>query len=311
VSSLAAAPTALALDAAGNIHVTGSAGADFPTTPGVVQPGNQGGTDAFLLKLSADGSRALYATLLGGSSQEQGRGTAVDTAGQVYPTGDTASSNFPVTSGAAQTRLQSVNFPVTAGAFQTRYEGSPNQEPDPAGDAFAAKFGPQGALVWSTYLGGKARDAAAATTLDAAGNTYIAGRPSRPIFPRQPGRSPIVTLRGVRLSSQLDPRARVCSVPPASRVSTPIRPTPGARWDFRGACRRYVVTGFFSHSGAAQKTYGGGDADAFAVRLDLASPRGLEVACALHAASFHRATRDSFPTARLHLVRSSAFSALR
>lgn len=97
----------LSLDAQDNPVVAGRAiGEDFETTPGVVQTQARGGDDAFLLKLRSDGTGAIFSTRLGGSSgedQEVAMGVRVASDGSVYAAGNTPSSDFPVTSGAAQT----------------------------------------------------------------------------------------------------------------------------------------------------------------------------------------------------------------
>jgi len=98
----------LSLDSQDNPVVAGRAiGDDFETTPGVVQTQARGGDDAFLLKLRSDGTAAIFSTRLGGSSsedQEVAMGVRVDPSdGSVYAAGNTPSSDFPVTSGAAQT----------------------------------------------------------------------------------------------------------------------------------------------------------------------------------------------------------------
>jgi len=84
-----------AVDAAGNVFVTGVAtSADFPlanalqTTPG-------GGLDAFVTKLNATGSAIIFSSYLGGSSDDQGAGIALDRGGNAYLTGSTLSGNFP------------------------------------------------------------------------------------------------------------------------------------------------------------------------------------------------------------------------
>ena len=59
--------------------------------------------DAFVTKLDATGSRLVFSTYLGGSDDDVGSGIAVDAAGSAYVTGDTTSTNFPTTAGAAQT----------------------------------------------------------------------------------------------------------------------------------------------------------------------------------------------------------------
>jgi hypothetical protein len=52
--------------------------------------------EAFIVKLSADGSILIYSTYLGGSGGDEGHGIAVDEAGQAYVTGSTISFNFPL-----------------------------------------------------------------------------------------------------------------------------------------------------------------------------------------------------------------------
>jgi hypothetical protein len=56
-----------------------------------------GNRDAFVTKLNATGSALLYSTYLGGSLIDRGFGIAVDSAGNAYVAGTTASTNFPVT----------------------------------------------------------------------------------------------------------------------------------------------------------------------------------------------------------------------
>ena len=56
-----------------------------------------------MVKLNPAGSGLAYATFLGGSSNDDGYGIAVDGAGSAYVTGDTSSSDFPTTPGAFDT----------------------------------------------------------------------------------------------------------------------------------------------------------------------------------------------------------------
>src|SRR5690606_38464529 len=93
--------------------------------------------DAFVAKLNPAGDTLVYLTYLGGSGEDIGDAIAVDGAGNVYITGMTESTNFP---------LQNPFQPM-AGAQGC---GSP-----PCSDAFVAKLNAAGnALVFSTYLGG-------------------------------------------------------------------------------------------------------------------------------------------------------------
>jgi len=102
----------------------------------------------------------VYATYLGGTAQDVGYGIAVDSAGDVYITGNTVSTNFP----------------ITAGDFQSTLNGVSN--------AFVAKINPEGtALVYSTYLGGSGSDAGKAIAVDSAGNAYVTGSTTSTDFP--------------------------------------------------------------------------------------------------------------------------------
>jgi hypothetical protein len=158
----------IAVDAAGNVYVTGeSRSIDFPTMAGVFQTtlgsGPLGGGDAFVTKLDPTGSALLYSTYLGGSSQDQGQGIAVDADGNAYVTGLTSSSDFP----------------TTAGAFQATSRGR---------DAFVTKLNPSGsALVYSTFLGGAASDSGQGIAVDANGNAYVAGVTTSSDFPTTVG----------------------------------------------------------------------------------------------------------------------------
>ena len=94
------------MDAAGSAYVTGGTrSTNFPTTAGAFQTTHAGGDfDAFVTKLNATGSGLVYSTYLGGSGRLiDGYGIAVDGAGSAYVTGDTLSTDFPTTAGAAQT----------------------------------------------------------------------------------------------------------------------------------------------------------------------------------------------------------------
>lgn len=140
------------VDAAGNAYVAGSTeSANFPAV-NALQPALKGTTDAFVARISADGTTLSYATYLGGSGLDAATAIALDDGGNIYVTGYTNSKDFPVTPGVVQNHINGKPF-----------------------DAFAAKISPSGALVYSTYLGGTYLDAANAIAVDAAGNAHIAG----------------------------------------------------------------------------------------------------------------------------------------
>jgi uncharacterized protein (TIGR03437 family) len=153
---LAAPASAVALDASGSIYVTGSI------------PVANRGTDAFVMKFSSAGTQ-IYSTTIGGSANDVGRAIAVDAQGDAYIAGDTESSDFPVTPGAAQTKFGGLVSVFGGGSF---------------GDGFVAKFNPSGvAVLFATYWGGSAPDIAFAITLDSSGNAYVAGATSSSDFP--------------------------------------------------------------------------------------------------------------------------------
>jgi hypothetical protein len=88
---------AIAVDqTTGDVLVTGSTSStDFPTA-NPLQPNNAGSADAFVARLSADGSTLVCSTYLGGSGADLGNGIALDpTTGDALVTGQTDSSNFP------------------------------------------------------------------------------------------------------------------------------------------------------------------------------------------------------------------------
>ena len=151
--------TALKVDASGNLYATGwTEAVDFPVSNGI-QAVNRGGVDAFMFKLNPAGNALLYATYIGGRNDDRAAAIAVDSGGQVFLAGSTASSDFPLV---ASLR------PAVGG---TR-------------DAFVLKLNAIGnLLVYSTYLGGNAYDAATALALDAGGNAYVAGDTQSADFP--------------------------------------------------------------------------------------------------------------------------------
>jgi hypothetical protein len=122
----------LALDEQDNVVIVGGTNSkDFPTTEGAYQRELKGQRDAAVVKLSSDGSRLVFSTLLGGSDWDGLMGAQVDRAGNVYVAGHTRSPDFP----------------VTRGAPQSKFAGN--------SDCFLSKLSSNGSkLLYSTYLGG-------------------------------------------------------------------------------------------------------------------------------------------------------------
>jgi hypothetical protein len=156
----------IAVDSSGNAYITGRAdSSNFPTTPGAFDVTHGTSSDAFVSKVSDDGSTLIYSTFLGGNAIDSGYGIALDGAGSAYVTGNTSSSNFP----------------TTVGALDTALNGNE--------DGFVAKLAADGsALSYSTYLGGTGNiDSGNAITVDDTGHAYVTGDTISTDFPTTPG----------------------------------------------------------------------------------------------------------------------------
>ena len=85
----------IAVDGAGNAHVTGMTGSpDFPAENSL-QPFFGGGSDVFISRLSDTGAGLTYSTFSGGGGADAGIGIVVDGAGNAYVAGQTSSTDFP------------------------------------------------------------------------------------------------------------------------------------------------------------------------------------------------------------------------
>jgi len=160
------AATGMALDAQGNVYVTGYTDSpDFPLV-NAAQTASGGG---FAAKFSANFSALVYSTYVGmapspmpypfGAVASDQSAIAVDASGAAYITGATDAQYFTASKGAFQT---------TAGKGQT---------------SFVLKLDASGKLVYATFLGGTVLDYGYAIAVDAADNVYVAGFTESPDFP--------------------------------------------------------------------------------------------------------------------------------
>jgi hypothetical protein len=149
----------MTLDADGNIYLIGDTNSpDFPTTSGAYQKNLSGDVDAFVVKLSGDGSHIIYSTYLGGSGPEFPHGIAIDSAKNAYLTGETYSTDFPLV--------------------------HPYQTQNISGTGFVSKLSPDGSsLIYSTYLGGTYEGASNAIAVDSSGEAVVVGRIGSTDFP--------------------------------------------------------------------------------------------------------------------------------
>ncbi|HPD14893.1 MAG TPA: hypothetical protein PLE19_08085 [Planctomycetota bacterium] len=145
------------------VYVVGTSNSpDFPTTRGVVQPKRSGPRDSAIVRLKPDGSGLVFATLLGGSGEDDAiMGIRLDAAGNLYVAGHTRSDDFPVTAGAPQPKL--------GGEF----------------DCYLAKLSPDASrILHATYLGGRGNEFAEhCPLLLADGSFLLSGVTASPDFP--------------------------------------------------------------------------------------------------------------------------------
>jgi hypothetical protein len=171
------------VDAAGAAYVTGGTDSDdFPTTPGAVDRTAAGERrvigvglvvfpESFLTKLSPDGSRLEYSTLLGGGDADEGTGVKIGKGGDAYVTGHTYSADYPTTAGAFDVGL---NTP-----------GAPSRV---CSDIFVTKVGATGStLGYSTLIGGNRLEFSFGLDVDDDGAAYVTGDSTSDDAPTTPG----------------------------------------------------------------------------------------------------------------------------
>jgi len=154
----------IAVNSKGEVYITGSTqSADFPLQDPFQS--TYGGTgDAFVASFLRTTGNVLhnpsFSSYLGGSSQDDGYGVAVDAFDNVYVTGQTASTDFPV--------LNAVQ-PANAGFW----------------DTFVTKITPPfpNVISYSTYLGGSGNDFGHAIAADPTGNVAVTGSTNSLDFP--------------------------------------------------------------------------------------------------------------------------------
>jgi hypothetical protein len=167
----------IAADSAGNAYVTGwTPSANFPVK-NAYQDFYQGGHDVFVTKLNTNVSGVpslMYSTFLGGGGEDAGFAIAVDSSGNAYVTGNTASSNFP-TLNALQASFSHPSPPLRTDAFVTKLNTNV------AGPA---------SLLYSTYLGGSdtffgffGDEEGRGIAVDSSGFAYVTGRTQSSNFP--------------------------------------------------------------------------------------------------------------------------------
>jgi hypothetical protein len=193
----------IAVDNNGIAYIAGvTQSSDMPTSNPYASalPGQQ---STFIAGFDTVGAKFIYGTYLGGTLVDYCQAIAYS-AGSVYVTGYSTSTNFPVTSGAMET---------------TPLGGT---------EAFVAQLNPalsgSAQLLASTYLPGSADDAPRAIAVDSAGSVYVAGETGSPDFR--------VTANGVQIESA-NHAGVVRDVPGRVRLRRDPQHCGGAHWTRR------------------------------------------------------------------------------
>jgi hypothetical protein len=150
----------------GEIVITGyTESLDFPTTPGVFNRDWSGGDrDAYVAIFNNSLDKLIACTLLGGAARDVGKDLVFDEHGNVYITGVTRSSDFPII---------------------YKHQGQPLNGQS---DSFIAIMSPKlEKLLWSTSFGGSRNDLVHSIVMDENGNIFMAGITSSDNFPTTNG----------------------------------------------------------------------------------------------------------------------------
>lgn len=139
-------PSDVAVDDFGNAYVVGK-----------IDQNGVGNREAVVAKIDANGVMEWVRTI-GGSATDVARGIGLGPGGEIYLVGQTSSLDFPTTS-----------------------SGRPFSGGDT--DAFVVELDAQGALIYSTCLGGGGSDEAQRIKVDNSGNSYVVGTTSSADFP--------------------------------------------------------------------------------------------------------------------------------
>jgi len=156
----------IVLDPTGPVIVSGyTVSSDYPVTSNSLQPVYGGNTDMFIsiLNPTASGSQQLvYSTYFGGSGPDVGFDLKRDSSGILYVSGMT----------------QSPGLPATQDALQSAYDGTM--------DAFVLRLNPSKpgstGLDYFTYLGSPGIQIGYGIDFDSAGNVYLTGSTTGPLF---------------------------------------------------------------------------------------------------------------------------------
>lgn len=146
------------IDSQNNIIIVGyTQSANLPVE-NAYQENFGGSWDAYIAKFDSTGKSLIFASYLGGYDFDSAGEIAIDNEDNLYVTGTTFSSNFPITN---------AKYPYRNGTS----------------DAFVTKFNPMGEVIFSTYLGGSDEDFSYGCDFDLNNNLIITGHTKSDDFP--------------------------------------------------------------------------------------------------------------------------------
>ncbi len=240
----------IAVDRLGSAYIAGNTWSrNFATSPEAPQKLHGGGqADGFITKLNPTGDLLVYSTFIGGSDRDRAYGIAIDEVGNAFVCGKTDSDNFPSTEGAY---LENAEMNTSTFVCRLRHDGT--------------------VFDYVTYTGGGEWDWVRDIIVDRTGCAYIVGVTGSENFP--------TTMDAINRTMNGNCDAIVMKFDPTGSdllYSTFI----GGGDSDEGNCialdldNKIVVAGktwsddFPVSAAATQKDFGGGQIDAFLVRID-------------------------------------------
>ncbi len=154
-------PYSIYVDNSGCVYLTGiTSSLDFPVTSGAIQASRNDNEDIFVCKLNQWGTGLVYSSYIGGNSHENGVGITSDISGNIYVSGHTLSTDWPVTQGTHSNSNKGL-YDI----FVTRLDSSGST------------------ILSSTYIGGDENDTGGRIFIDNQGDIIIYGNTKSTNFP--------------------------------------------------------------------------------------------------------------------------------
>ena len=159
-------PEGVAVDASGSAYIAGYTSIQLPTVNALEPKYTSVSNEAFVGEINSAGTGFDFLTYLGGSSLSSAAGIALDPGGNIYVTGFTTGTDFPV---------------------QNAYQPT-NKDSGPDGSSgFVTKYSPGGkSYVYSTYLGGTKSSEEVGITVGPNGEAFVTGLTQASDFPVTP-----------------------------------------------------------------------------------------------------------------------------